>query len=166
MAYWRQGSLGDLDGLMRVSCEIHPNLPESKEVFSERMRLFPQGCLVLVHGDEVGGYALSHPIRQCQPPPLNSLLGNLAPDATQYYIHDLAILPKLRGHGLAKAGIEKLLSEAEHYSTTCLISVYGTAPFWARFGFAPSPVDELLRAKLRVYGADSCYLIRQNRFGL
>jgi hypothetical protein len=87
----------DIDGLLRVGDEVHPELPEGAHVFTERVQLFPQGCLVLAADDEVCGYAISHPIRSRQPPALDSLLGEIPGDADQYYIHDVAILSKVRG---------------------------------------------------------------------
>lgn len=155
-------SVGDVNGLLRVADEVHPDLPESDLVFAERVKLFPDGCLVLVEGNEVCGYAISHPIRHRQPPALDSLLKEIAPDADQYYIHDLAILPKFRGRGLAAECVRKLLTVAERYPTTCLVSVYGTAPFWGRFGFVAEKVDTILSEKLLNYGDDATYLSRQN----
>lgn len=152
----------DIPDLLRVADQVHPDLPESDVVFIERVKLFPEGCLMLVDGEKVCGYAVSHPIRQHQPPALDSLLGEIARDADQYYIHDVAIIPEYRGRGLAAEGIRRLLEVATPYPTTCLVSVYGTAPFWARFGFAPEPVDALLSEKLRNYGDDATYMSRRN----
>ncbi|MCJ1316781.1 hypothetical protein MMC15_002102 [Xylographa vitiligo] len=162
MAAWRKMSVNDVDGVLRIADVIHPDLPESDYVFAERAKLFPEGCLVLVKDDEVCGYALSHPIRFHQPPALDSLLGNIAPDADQYYIHDLAILPIFRGQGLAAECMGKLLAIAKRYPTTCLVSVYGTASFWARFGFVTEPIDAALSKKLHDYGEDAVYLLCQN----
>jgi GNAT superfamily N-acetyltransferase len=162
MPAWRQMSIGDVKGLLHVADTIHPDLPESEHVFAERVQLFPAGCQVLVEGDEVCGYAISHPIRHGQPPALDRLLGEIAPDADQYYIHDLAILPQFRGRGRAAECIAKLLDVAARYSTTSLVSVYGTAPFWGRYGFVAGAVDDVLSEKLRDYGEDATFLLRQN----
>ncbi|KAI1143662.1 acyl-CoA N-acyltransferase [Hypoxylon sp. FL0543] len=163
MVAWREMSINDIEGLLRVANEIHPGLPESKEVFTERVRLFPEGCRVLVQNNEICGYSISHPIPHNQPPHLNSVLGKIASNADQYYIHDIAILPRFRGQGFAAECISQLLAIAKRYPTTCLVSVYGTAPFWARYGFGPEPVGAALSEKLREYGADAVYLSRQNR---
>ncbi|EMR70984.1 putative gcn5-related n-acetyltransferase protein [Eutypa lata UCREL1] len=152
----------DTNGVLRIADKIHPDLPESEPVFSERAKLFPDGCLVLVEADEICGYAISHPIRHRQPPALDSLLGEIAPDAGQYYIHDLAILPKFRGRGFAEECIRVLLTVAKRYPTTCLISVYGTASFWGRFGFEPDQMDDALSKKLVDYGDDATFLSRKN----
>ena len=162
MAFWRQMNESDIPGVLRVADKIHADLPENEFVFRERLNLFPEGCLVFTENGEVGGYVISHPVRHGQPSALNSLLGEVTPDADQYYIHDLAILPGFRGRGLAAECICKLLDIAKRYPTTCLISVYGTAPFWARYGFAPTPVDAVMEEKLRGYGEDATYLSRGN----
>ncbi|KAI8634384.1 hypothetical protein F5Y19DRAFT_210065 [Xylariaceae sp. FL1651] len=161
MAVWRQLTLDDIQALMRVADAVHTELPESDYVFAERVKLFPDGCLALVKDGELCGYTISHPIRRRQPPELDSLLGEIPPEADQYYIHDVCILPAVRGQGLATQGINKLLRVAERYPSACLVSVYGTSPFWARYGFLPPPlVDEALSAKVRGYGADAAYLER------
>lgn len=157
-------TMGDIKGVLQVADEVHPDLPESEDVFVERLDLFPEGCLVLVQNDQIGGYAISHPIRHCQPPDLDSLLGEIAADADQFYIHDLAILPRFRGQGLAAECIGKLLTlaVAKGYPTTCLVSVYGTSSFWGRFDFVAEPADELLASKLRNYGTDATFMSRKN----
>ena len=94
-AVWRQLSASNIDSLVRIANKHHPDLPENAQVFAERLNLFPEGCLALMEtsNDELYGYVISHPIRRRQPPALNSLLGDIAFDADQYYIHDLVIVP-------------------------------------------------------------------------
>lgn len=100
---WRRLSAEDIPRLAQVADAIHPGLPESNEVFLERVVLFPEGCMALVdENGNLSGYAISHPIRYRQIPPLDYLLGGIAPDADQYFIHDLAILPESRGFGYAQ----------------------------------------------------------------
>ena len=162
MAAWRRMSVADAPALQRIADEIHTDLPEGEHVFAERVRLFPEGCLVLADGAGVCGYAISHPIRRHHPPTLDSLLGEIPPDADHYYIHDIAVLPRVRGQGLAGDCVKRLLEVAKRYLTTSLISVYGTVPFWSRFGFGPEPIDEGLREKLSGYGEGAVYLSRDN----
>jgi ribosomal protein S18 acetylase RimI-like enzyme len=165
-AAWRQLSIEDVESLARIADKIHPGLPESNEVFAQRIKLFPAGCLALVSCDDgtLCGYAISHPVRYRQPPALDSLLVESTGDVDQYYIHDLAILPEFQGYGLANTCIENLLEIAKSYATTGLISVYGTATFWERYGFVPAAVmDESLRAKLLKYGEDAIFLERFNK---
>ncbi|KAK0744241.1 acyl-CoA N-acyltransferase [Schizothecium vesticola] len=162
MASWRAMIADDIPQVAQVADQIHPNLPEGDFVFSERIRLFPEGCLILSQGSRVLGYAVSHPIRHAQPPALDSLLGEIPTDADQYYIHDVAILPELRGQGHATEGIRKLLDVGSRFASTCLVSVYGTGPFWRRFGFREEEVEDALREKLRNYGDDAVFMSRRN----
>ena len=164
VASWRRLAMDDIDGVQRVATEIHPDLPEKIEVFAERTKLFPEGCLALVdhESDELCGYAISHPVRRGQLPALNTLLLEPASFADTYYIHDIAILPKYRGLGHAQTGISRLLAVAQPYETTCLISVYGTSQFWSRFDFVEGEADEALKEKLLGYGDGAVYLERTN----
>ncbi len=158
---WRAMHEGDLPAVLHAAGTAHPGLPESEAVFAERLSLFPRGCLVLANGAVVEGYAVSHPIHRFHPPALDTLLGDLPGDADDYYIHDLVVSPQRRGGGHAAAGVHRLLEVASAYETTSLVSVYGTARFWARFGFAPAVQD--MRDKLRHYGAGAVYMLRRNR---
>ncbi|KAI6082651.1 acyl-CoA N-acyltransferase [Hypoxylon rubiginosum] len=161
MASWRQLTADDIGALLSVADVVHTELPESFEVFAERVRLFPDGCLVLTEGDHLYGYTISHPIRRRQPPALDSLLDEIAPDADQYYIHDVCILPSFRKQGYAAQAVSKLLEIADRYPSACLVSVYGTESFWSRYGFRPpDSIDEVLTAKIRGYGDDAAYLER------
>lgn len=172
---WRALSPIDVPHVAHIAGTIHQDLPERDAVFLERIALFPQGCLGLFKQGKndssqsseqqlLCGYLISHPIRHQQPYALDTLMGGLAKDADQYYIHDLAILPEYRGTGLAQQGVEKVLGlVAKRYETSSLVSVYGTGAFWRRFGFRePETVDVGLTEKLRGYGEGARYLERKN----
>lgn len=163
MATWRPLIVGDIKGLMHVADIVHSELPEKDLVFTERVRLFPEGCLVLLEDSKVCGYAISRPIRYRQPPALDNLLSEIPLGADQFYIHDVCVLPDLRGRGYAREALNRLLAVGERYITTCLVSVYGTSPFWAQFGFnSPNDIDHSLSEKVRGYGDDAMYLERHN----
>lgn len=158
MAQWRRMQSTDIPQVMALADQLHPGLPERAEVFAERQKLYPEGCLVLERDGEILGYGVSHPVPPESPPQLDTFLGSIPPEATDYYIHDVALSPKLRGSGLARVGIEMLLEQASRYRQAVLISVYGTGPFWARFGFIPSSAN--LDGKLSAYGDDAVYMVR------
>lgn len=162
MPTWRPLTPNDIAGLMQVANETHPDLPERPEVFINRVSLFPAGCLALEDedGGQLCGYAISHPIRPRCPPALDSVLLEIPADADHYYIHDVAILPRLRGRGLAAQCVARLLSGTARYPVAALVSVYGTEAFWGRFGFSPAVMGEDLAGKLREYGEDAVYLER------
>jgi GNAT superfamily N-acetyltransferase len=156
MAHWRQMTEDDLGGVMTVAEAVHPDLPETREVIAERLALYPAGCLVLDDGGAVGGYAVSHPIRQGQPPQLNCLLGSIREDADVFYIHDVALMPVLRGGGHAAQVVGLILDLAQNYGRVGLIAVYDAASFWSRFGFVPSHV--VGHEKLAAYGKGATFM--------
>ncbi|BDA83543.1 N-acetyltransferase [Aureimonas sp. SA4125] len=151
----------DLDGVKALSDRIHPGLVERREVFEDRLAVFPAGCLVLVAAGEIAGYGISHPAKLREPPHLDRLLGRLRPDADSYYIHDVALAPEQRGTGRAVEGVARLLAVAAAYPAAALVSVYGTAPFWARFGFDDTTAT-MPPGRLAPYGDDARYMIRKN----
>ncbi|KAL2265006.1 hypothetical protein VTJ83DRAFT_7516 [Remersonia thermophila] len=229
---WRPMTPADLPAVLLIGDEIHRDLPEDEAVFRQRLLLFPAGCFALEitepaeHGEggppaassdggdssaRIGGYIMSFPIRRHRPPALNALFpgGALAADADQYYLHDVAVLPRFRARGVASAGVRMVLGGSEGrggsrngngcrerdgaqsgpaaaYETTSLVSVYGTCKFWERFGFrviataegglvrgnatdeeaegesGGEGLWEALRDKLRGYGDDAKFMIRQN----
>ncbi|KAL2796709.1 acyl-CoA N-acyltransferase [Aspergillus keveii] len=170
MAAWRPLTLDDITALMTIANKVHTTLPERPEIFAERITLYPSGCLALEQekDKQLVGYAISHPIRRGEPPELDTLLGDDisidadAPDAA-YYIHDVAVLPEVRGKGYAGICVELLLGNAaaKGFSIVCLVSVYGTGQFWGRYGFKKGDeVGEKLRLELEGYGEDAIYLER------
>lgn len=156
-AHWRQMTPHDIDAAFDVAAVAHTSLPERREIFAERLSLFPKGCLVLEKDGQVVGYALSHPIKRFQPPALDSLLRAIASDADDYYIHDVAIRPEARG-GQAERVVRHLLEIAGDYQTASLVSVYGTSGFWGRFGFEPAVQD--MTQKLAPYGDSAVYMLK------
>lgn len=160
MTEWGPMAPQHLDAVEALADRVHPELPESRAVLAERLALFPAGCLVLERPEGIAGYAISHPIRRDEPPALDMLLLGLPVDASQYYIHDLVVAPEARGMGAAAAGVGRLLTVARAFTTTALVSVYGTAAFWARFGFRPSP--DPVGDRLAPYGADAIFMVRDN----
>lgn len=162
---WRRLEFGDVQALVSIAATIHPGLPESAEVFAERVELFPQGCLALVDNKSANlyGYAISHPIQFRQPPVLDSLLGQIPHNSDQYYIHDVAILPEHQGKGYSNTCIEWLMGLANGYMTTGLISVYGTAPFWQKHGFQHIERNDEVAAKVRDYGKGAAFLEHRNQ---
>lgn len=158
---WRNMIRHDLAGVFVISQAVHAGLPERLEVFEERLELFPDGCLVLESdADQIVGYAVAHPIRPFDPPVLNTLIGLIAPDATQFYIHDVALDAKARGGGFARPAIEHFLRLAAAYDSAALISVYGTSGFWQQFGFRRAEGD--LGDKLTPYGPGAAFMTRQS----
>jgi GNAT superfamily N-acetyltransferase len=161
---WCPLTVNHIPSLTLISARIHPTLPERPAIFAERIALFPSGCFALVNTstNELCGYAISHPIRYRQPPALDSFLGEIPDDADMYYIHDVAILPEFQGQGYAKTCVEMIAEAARRFDVTGLVSMYGTAGFWGRFGFKGGIGDEKLREKMVEYGEGAVWLEKRN----
>src|SRR5882672_10278811 len=106
---WRPMTDDDLGVVNRIANETHKGLPERPEVFADKLRAFPDGCFILVSGGNVVGYALSHPWRLYDIPPLDSFLRSLPTAPTCFYIHDVVVTPDSRGHGSTHSYVELMV---------------------------------------------------------
>jgi GNAT superfamily N-acetyltransferase len=151
----------DLPAVAALADEIHPAYPEQPAVFAERLRLFPEGCLILADGSLAVGYAISHPGLVDRPPPLDTLIGRLPEAADCLYLHDVAIAASVarQGHGTALLDRLSATAAAHRLPRLALIAVNNAAPFWRRLGFRPAETP-LPAGKLASYGADACYMLR------
>lgn len=154
-------SVEDLDAVLRVAEVVHPNYPEDRAVFAERLRLYPAGSRVLTEAENILGYVVSHPWTYGAPPMLDSGLGAIPPAADSYYIHDIALLPAARGRGAALDVIAALLGHAAEarFATATLVAIAGTRPFWEARGFRAVAVPQLAE-KLASYDPSACYMSR------
>jgi GNAT superfamily N-acetyltransferase len=159
--HWRPARASDLPAISTIAARIHPGLPERSDVLAEKMRLYPEGCRVLLADDEIVGYGLAHPWRQHRIPPLDRFLERLPDDADCLYVHDVAVLPDFRG-GAARDYVTAIdnLARTSGIATLALVSVYATRPLWERFGFRPVTADAALHAKLASYGEGATYMLR------
>lgn len=158
---WRHMQPEDLDAVIEIAARVHPQFPEEREVFLDKLRLHPGGALLLESGRGPVGYCFAHPWHGTQAPPLNTLLGAIPPAADALYLHDLALLPEARGSGAGTAVIEILLAEAASLDLAlcCLVAVNGSIPYWSRHGFVVRE-SVALQAKLASYGDDARLMVR------
>jgi ribosomal protein S18 acetylase RimI-like enzyme len=154
---WRLLAETDLPALAEIAARVHPDFPEDDAIFAERLALAPDWCFALADGKSLYGYILSHPW-DGPPPKLDTLLGALPDPPTHGYVHDLALLPEVRGGGHGRLILNRLISQAksQHFGAMALVAVSGSAPFWQRQGFRitapPGP--------LTGYGTDARYMLR------
>lgn len=158
---WRSMTPADLDRVFAIAQVVHPDFPEDRAVFANRLELFGAGCLCLEGSQGVVGYLISHPARQDSPPVLDSLWAKLPLDADCYYIHDLALLPACRGTGQGRQAMSLAsdLALQQGYHSMALIAVGNSAPFWQSCGFCAVRSDSL-QAKLGSYGEGSQFMVR------
>jgi GNAT superfamily N-acetyltransferase len=163
---WRQTEFGDLSSVGLICDGVHSELPERPEVFEEKLRLFPRGCLVLCESEEIVGYGFFYPWRRYDIPPLDTLLVRLPDPPDCIFIHDVVVLPSARGRGAARALAQRALSVGRDRGITdlALVSVYDSHTMWARVGFevvTDSRIEEMLKS----YGSSARYMIRSARTG-
>jgi hypothetical protein len=128
-------------------------------MFAEKLQLFPEGCFVLALDGSVVGYGISYPWMLEQIPPLDTLLEALPASPTCLFVHDAAIVPEVRGHGLA-VELLRLLSDIarqHHLPSLALVSVYGTDALWSRYGFRVATSSRVLE-KVASYGPTARYM--------
>ncbi|MCP3477520.1 GNAT family N-acetyltransferase [Bradyrhizobium sp. CCGUVB1N3] len=161
-SHWRRAEPSDLPAINAIATAVHPDLPERGDVLAEKMSLFPEGCRVLIAGDDVFGYGIAHPWTLHQIPPLDDFLQRLPPAPDCLYVHDVAVMPASRGSRVATSYIETLarLARASGIEHLALVSVYDTSPFWARHDFRVIAPDAALRTKLVSYGDGARYMVR------
>lgn len=166
-AGWRAMEAADLDRVMDIAAVVHPDYPEERTVFAERLALFPDGCLMALADDATVGYAVMHPGTLGAPPPLDSPLGALPESPDCLYLHDVALLPAARGLGLGVSALERMeaLAERRGFAWLALTSTPKARAFWDRNGFAPFEAGggAALAAKLASYGGGMAYMTRRVR---
>jgi ribosomal protein S18 acetylase RimI-like enzyme len=164
---WQPMSAADLPRVQAIAEKVHSAFPEDAEVFAERLRLYAAGCLVFHSGENIAGYVISHPWRAMDPPALNSRLGMLPGHPKTYYVHDVALLPELRGVGAATLAVALVLARAgkEKLATVSVVAVNDSAGFWGRHGFRKIMFDKIrdvtLAPKLRGYSNKAAFMVRQ-----
>lgn len=127
-----------LQSIIQIQIESYPT--ESQEQISSlqfHWNSFPDFSLVCLHNHKPSGYLVAHPWPLRVPPPINKERYTLPENSTSLFIHDLALLPQVRGSGLAKKMVEKILSKGveKGFLSFSLLSVQGTKKFWEKFGF-------------------------------
>lgn len=158
----------DLPAIMGIAAQAHPALPERIEIFREKLRLYPAGCLVLARAEAsqapIEGYLFSHPWYPDDIPALDTPLGGIPPLTNTYYLHDLALLPLARGNNHGAHVIRQVDHHARlrGYARQALVSVNSTELFWRRQGFewvnCPAAQDKLAK-----YGPEARLMVRLTR---
>jgi GNAT superfamily N-acetyltransferase len=153
-----------LDDVVAVADLVHQDYPEEREIFAERLALFPEGCFVARDSGPAGavvGYALSHPGIIMQPPPLNCLLGTLPTVPDCLYLHDVALLRTAQGLGLGRSLVRRLsqLAKARAMGPLALTAVNSSVRYWHGHGFDIIEPTPALAEKLRSYSDDAAYMV-------
>ena len=145
--------------MMEIQREVHSMPPERSEVFAAKLRLFPEGCRMLMREGQPVGYAIAHPWPLDDVPPLDEVFGALptAPDCL--FLHDVALRPPARrqGAGHAYAAEMAAIASGRGLAALALVSVYDSFPIWEACGFRFRTSPQLV-AKLGPYGEMARYM--------
>lgn len=165
---WRPMTHADLPAVLAAADVIHTDYPERVEVFADRLALFPDGCRVAGAGTDgaVVGYGVMHPGILGYPPALDSLLERLPAEADCLYLHDIALLPAARGHGLGESVLTHAHGVARRHGLPwlALTSTPTARSYWLARGFTPSDAGgAALATKLASYGEGMMYMTRAVR---
>lgn len=152
--------LADLLAVQRACYGL--DFVENAEVFARRLAS-PANCsLVLEHDGQVCAYLAAYRSVLGKVTPLH---GDFEPAAQvdTLYLHDMAVLPRCAGQGMAQALLQTLWDHAaaQGLRHTALVSVQGSQTYWERHGYAPRPLDDAAqRERLASYGAGAVYMSR------
>lgn len=112
---------------------FHANIVESRDVFIDRIRIFPDGFLILEIGNVIAGYICSELWEHSEDIPagnfrLNHTITDVhSNEGTQLYISSLGILQEHRQKGYGKKLFleleKKLIAEYNISSTLLVVSV-------------------------------------------
>ena len=155
---WRPMVARDLDCVLGVAAEVHPDYPEDAAVFAERLARAPAGCHVAAYPG-ISAYVISHPWLMRAPPKLNSFLGALPATPDCWYIHDLAVRRSARGGGLGASAVARVADVARRAGLRrmALVALPGSSAFWERQGFH---LASGAPAELASYGADVQLMVK------
>lgn len=159
---WRAMTGYDLGAVFDLAGEVHPGFFEAEAVLAEKFALYRNGCYLLEIGEKKpAGYVLSHPWLLGDLPALDTMLGAIPPEADTYYIHDLALLPLVRGVGAAGEIVAALTKHAGAlgFASMSLVAVNNSLAFWQRQGFAALDRPGLAE-KLESYEAAARYMVK------
>lgn len=154
---WRRAGPEDAEAIGHLSLQILGDLGEPAEIFAERISLCPEGCHVLMSGQDMLGHAIAHPWLRGEPPAMNQMLGSLPPDADCWYIHEVALVEQARGRGGVRAILQVLTetAAAAGIHVMALVAVEGASAYWEGLGFRQAPLKE---AQIGSYGGQAAYM--------
>ncbi|WP_342721070.1 GNAT family N-acetyltransferase [Acidovorax sp. FHTAMBA] len=160
-------TVDDLPGLLDVQRACYGDeYVESAEVFTRRLASPAQCSLVLEDGGRVCAYLAAYDSRLGKVTPLHGDF-EAVPQADTLYLHDMAVLPRLAGRGLARALLDPLWQQAtaRGLRQSALVSVQGSQGFWERHGYAAQPLHDAAQSqRLAAYGAGAVYMVRGLNF--
>jgi GNAT superfamily N-acetyltransferase len=150
----------DLDAVLAVQAACYPSaLQEAADVVLARLRASPDTVRVACDGDGVCGYLFAYPSGLGKVTPLGGAFV-LPADPDTLYLHDLAVVPRAAGRGVARRLVAALLALAAGRGLrhTALVAVQDSRRFWESLGYAQARGDD---AALATYPPGAVYMTRR-----
>lgn len=125
------------DGILAIQKEVYFDvIPEQLDVLRRKWELSPDCCFVYKTDGKVGSYLLAHQWASLTPPKLHQWLPQDS-NSSQLFLHDLAVAKHVKGQGVGKLMVERLLQicKARGFERILLVSVQDSTVFWKKFGF-------------------------------
>lgn len=141
----------DLPSVIEVQRQtFSEDLRESLDVFHNRFNKFGDHFLVITECDQIVGYVLAFPWLLGDSPVNNEYFPKILATPSCYYVHDIAVLLKFQGKGLAKMLLDQVKDQALKlgFINISLISVLQSADYWDRLGFKELNISEEKREML------------------
>jgi GNAT superfamily N-acetyltransferase len=106
---------------------------ESLESFADKLDFYPSGCWVYDPGT-VGGYLFFYPGSSDSYPKLNDVIDRQVKTNCQF-IHDIVLRSELRGQGIARDILKKILTPSETFVLVAANQDADKIKFWSKWRF-------------------------------
>lgn len=140
-----------------------PAYHEPLAAFENKLRQAPESAWLATSGGHAQAYIVTLPVDEGHFPALHGTSWSPPPQAKWLYLHDLAVDPAHRGSGAGQRLVEQAFRHARTLGLEglALVAVQGSQPYWTRRGFQPRAVGHAaLQEKLRSFGDDACFMVR------
>lgn len=138
--YLVQVKIDELESVLNIQQQCYSDaFLESRESFADKLRVSGH-CLGLTDNGELIAYAIALPWTHLKELKLNSVGASESASTNCLYIHDIAVLPRYQGKGLAELLMRELAKKAclAGFSWIDLVAVQNSSSRWARMGFINS----------------------------
>ncbi|QDZ30688.1 GNAT family N-acetyltransferase [Noviherbaspirillum sp. UKPF54] len=158
----------DVAAVLRIQSACYaPSMVEAEETIRQRLREFPGTAWVAQDEQGICGYLVAYPSRVGNITPLGATFGK-TDAADTLYLHDLAVAPRAKGQGVAKALAGCALEQARLRGLrfSALVSVQDSRAFWRALGYETwDALPPQQQACLLTYEGQACYMVKRLRAG-
>lgn len=154
----------DVDSLLSVQTICYGNdFLESRDVFAQRLGCTYHCSIGVVRMGEstLQAYLAAYWSNPGKITPLDGHFTEPADGEQVLYLHDMSVLPQLKGQGIARYLVQFQMEQARQRGLrqAALVSVQDSQAYWERQGFSVCPViDAQQSINLKTYGDGALYM--------